>query len=139
MRLHGKIARTREVHGRKAIRLTCSARTKTSASLLAKTCARPLSAASSGSCKQCGTMSVRSCQTMASGVCSKQRVAFGLLHGVLPNRVYTSGGSWTTQCMTAKDWSDGRMSATLCCTNNCSMPLLQVTLLHNNRILIFCL
>nr|DAH22571.1 MAG TPA: hypothetical protein [Caudoviricetes sp.] len=31
------------------------------------------------------------------------------------------------------------MSATLCCTNNCSMPLLQVTPLHNNRILISCL
>lgn len=54
----------------------------------------------------------------ASGVCFAQQAVSDSLHVERCNRVYTSGGSWTTLCMMAKGWSNGRMSATLCCTNS---------------------
>lgn len=91
---------------------------RTSASLLAMICARPLLPVLNSTYKLYGMMPTPSCPTTASGVCFAQQAVSDSLHVERCNRVYTSGGSWTTLCMMAKGWSNGRMSATLCCTNS---------------------
>lgn len=136
---HERIVLIKAAHGHRTIRFIFSVAMRTSASLLAMICARPLLPVLNSTYKLYGMMPTPSFPTTASGVCFAQQAVSDSLHVERCNRVYTSGGSWTTLCMMAKGWSNGRMSATLCCTNNCSMPLLQVTPLHNNRILIFCL
>lgn len=115
---HERIVLIKAAHGHRTIRSTFSVAMRTSASLLAMICARPLLPVLNSIYKLYGMMPTPSCPTTASGVCFAQQAVFDSLHVERCNRVYTSGGSWTTLCMMAKDWSNGHMSVTLCCTNS---------------------